>query len=95
MENSSANLTTLEEVFNHLRPWLSDEITRPDIFILIETAKEDSQKVLQFRTHRDQAELMPYLTASQEVAMIFQLDSDQTCILPNGEIMLDMFETNM
>lgn len=94
MENNTANLNTLDEVFNHIRPWLSDEITRPDIFILIETAKDDSQKVLQFRTHRDPEELMPYLTASQDVAMIFQLDSDQTCILPNGEIMLDMFEMN-
>lgn len=87
-------VTTIQDAYNQIRPWLSKEITQPDIYILIETAKNNPEEVLQFRTHRNPAQLIPHLTASQDIATIFQVASPQTTLLPNGEIILAIYKSN-
>lgn len=87
-------VTTIQDAYNQIRPWLSKEITRPDIYILIETAKNNPEKVLQFQTRRNPDQLMPHLIASQNTAIIFRLVSSQTRILPNGQIQLAIYKSN-
>lgn len=95
MKKNPIKLDTIQAVKNWIKPWLQDETLGEDQkYVYIETARNNPDAVLKVRTHDNPKELIEYMKESQNVAMIFDLTSDETAILPNGDLTLDLFLSN-